>query len=89
MNDALLISRNECPLCKNGPRKAKVCPRRALQEHIRSSKDKAHIMWREQHYAAHFKHGGKMSEQAVTTADVIEAVQKSFGIDWAQRISVN
>jgi hypothetical protein len=88
-SDALFIERNECPLCKNGPRKGKINPRRALQEHLRSSTDPAHLMWKHQHYAHHFKHGGARTTAAEVTAEsVIEAVKFAFGAKWSSRVSL-
>lgn len=89
MSDAEYIECNTCPICRNGPRKGKINPRRALQEHIRSSRNPAHIMWKQRHYARHFKHGGaKTPETEVTAQDVIDAVKSAFGEQWAAKTVV-
>jgi hypothetical protein len=89
-SDAQYIERNECPICQNGPRKAQINPRRALQEHLRSAPNAAHTMWRRQHYAQHFKHGGAKTLAAeVTGEDVVAAVRYAFGEQWAARTVVH
>jgi hypothetical protein len=89
LSDAEYIEQNECPVCKNGPRKGKINPRRALQEHLRSSADPAHLMWKQQHYAQHFKHGGATTPKAEVTAQVVvEAIRCTFGEQWAQKIAL-
>lgn len=85
LNDvSVCISNNICPVC-HMTRSGLVAPRRALQEHLKRSKDKQHVMWREQHYKNYFHHGGDMSSRAVTAADVIKSVQTTFGEEWAKK----
>jgi hypothetical protein len=78
------IARNECPVCHLA-RAGLIAPRRALQEHLKRSKDPAHIMWRERHYKHYFQHGGKMTERIVSVQDVIKSVQCAYGEEWAHR----
>lgn len=85
MTDAELIARNLCPVCQI-ERRANINVRRAVQEHIRISKDPAHIMWRNEHYAIHFKRGGNMVKTETTEEDIRTAVKKAFGNEWATRI---
>ena len=86
--DAERIGRNECPVCCNGPRKGTVNGRRALQSHIKISTDPAHVMWKENHYATHFKHGGNKIPVTITEQDVIKAIRSAFGNEWASRVSI-
>jgi hypothetical protein len=85
MDAATLIAAATCPVCK-APRRALINPRRALQEHIRASKDPAHAMWRRQHYDTFFKRGGDMKTAAVSEEAVIGAVRAAFGDQWAGRL---
>lgn len=87
LSDADMIAQNLCPVCKV-PRHARQGPRRALQEHIKSSRDAEHIMWREANYADHFKHGGSRCATGKTDEDVMRAVRKAFGEEVASRITI-
>ena len=73
-----------CPVC-NVARKGQVDKRRALQEHLRRSKESAHVMWFETQYKKHFQHGGER-KQELTEAYVIDAIRKAFGAEWSSRI---
>lgn len=86
--DAELIARDICPVCMV-PRRGRLNPRRALQEHIRASKDPAHIMWRGAHYNHHFKRGGDMYTRRVDECTIKDAVRRSFGEEWSQRVTIN
>jgi hypothetical protein len=88
MNDTEYIARNECPVCRNGPRGGTVNPRRALQEHLRSCKRPDHTLWKTEHYAKHFKYGGNHKEVAIDKEYIIKAVACTFGEEWANRVSV-
>jgi hypothetical protein len=88
-NDIVCIARNECPMCKNGSRSG-VNPRRALQEHLRESKDAKHTLWYTEHYKRHFVRGGDMTPKHETTADDIKAaIEHSFGSAWAERVHIS
>jgi hypothetical protein len=78
------IGRNECPVCHLA-RTGLVAPRRALQEHLKRSKDPAHVMWRERHYKYYFQHGGKMTERTVSVQDIINSVHYIYGKEWAHK----
>lgn len=86
MSDAELIELNLCPVCKV-PRNAKIAPRRALQEHIKSSRDPAHIMWCSANYSNNFKHGGVRTVE-ITDADMLQAIRKAFGEERSARIMI-
>jgi hypothetical protein len=46
-------------------------------------------MWKQQHYARHFKHGGATTPEAeVTEQDVIDAIRRVFGEQWAAKTVV-
>jgi hypothetical protein len=87
--DAECIARNECPICCDGPRRAQINARRALQEHLRASKDPAHMVWREAgNYQKHFRRGGNMCTKTATSEDVLKSIEHAFGKQWVQRISI-
>jgi hypothetical protein len=87
MCDEELIASDICPVCR-APRRAKVNPRRALQEHMRASLDPAHVMWRDEHYAAHFKRGGDRTSRLADASVIKEAVARCFGEQWAAKIDI-
>ena len=76
-----------CPVC-NIARKGEVNKRRALQEHLRRSKDSAHVMWYQSQYKKYFQHGGDRSAEQVTEAKVREAIHRAFGDEWAKRVTI-
>jgi hypothetical protein len=89
MDDTSHIALNQCPICLNGCRKGLINPRRALQEHMRKSKDKAHVMWRDAgNYKKHFIHGGNKQQVEPCEADVIAAIKCTFGEQWSSRIVI-
>jgi hypothetical protein len=88
-SDIEYIQRAECPLCKNGPRKGSVNPRRALQEHLRSSTDPAHSLWRQQWYTHHFRHGGaKVPPPRITAERIVYAIRNAFGEEWSSKVRI-
>ena len=82
-----MIEENLCPVC-GVPRRAKRDARRALMQHIRSSCDVAHVMWRTAHYEQHFKHGGDRShaDDPPTEDAVKQAITEAFGEEWSKRV---
>eukprot|EP00953_Heterococcus_sp_UTEX-ZZ885_P017005 9549-Heterococcus_DN1.PRE.1 len=87
--DKVCIERNECPICKNG-RRSGLNPRRALQEHLRRSKDAKHTLWYRENYRRHYVRGGDTTPKHETTVDDIKAaIAHSFGNAWAERISID
>jgi hypothetical protein len=59
-------------------------------EHIRSSRDSAHILWRTAHYEQHFKHGGDRARADDPPTDdvVMQAITRAFGEEVAKRVIV-
>jgi hypothetical protein len=81
MSDEDQINNNICPVC-NVKRRGTM-PRRALQEHLRASKEPVHMMWCKINYDSHFKHGGdRRSTTNFTNKQVEEAVTRVFGPQW-------
>ena len=87
-SDSEAIDENLCPICRV-PRQGRD-KHRALREHVRVSKDPAHVMWRDANYTLYFKHGGDRTSDvnSLTPEAVKHAVARAFGDAWAQRVAV-
>ena len=84
-SDDAKLQQNICPVC-NIARKGHANKRRALQEHLRRSKDVSHIMWYQAEYRKHFTHGGDRTAEQVNEDTVREAMYKAFGEEWVKRV---
>ena len=80
------IAENICPVCEVARRG--MCPRRALQEHLRRSKRADHILWCENNYSKYFTQGGDRTNNNVTTEDIKQALKKAYGSDWSERLDL-
>jgi hypothetical protein len=74
-SDAEYIDRHECPLCQNGPRKSSTThgARKALIEHMRTSKRLDHLIWRQKFYKDFFPQGGDRTTP-IAAADLLKAM---------------
>lgn len=80
---------NICPLCRDKPRTG-VAARRALQEHLKRPINEAHKLWRAERYHQIFKRGGNTkTQEPITDRTIIQAIERTFGSEWACRISVS
>jgi hypothetical protein len=78
-SDAEYIARHECPLCQNGARKSSTShgARKALIEHMRTSKRLDHLIWRQKFYKNHFPQGGDRTTP-IAAADLLAAMIERY-----------
>ena len=72
------FDRNECCICKSGPRRDNTDKRAALLTHMRRSRDATHRLFMKSHYKSFVSRGGDQHDRSVTADHVRKAVADIF-----------
>lgn len=77
------INKGLCPVC--GKQRGKHSPRQALMVHIKTSREKEHVLWREQNYAAIFRRGQRATTPP-TEEEKIDSIIELYGKERLLRV---